>query len=80
MGLIKIKSGQGPWGDWSFMLNSKNWKNAINHNREGFKAIKDIFVENNLNKIFESNKFNHVQKVNFVQVLYLFAKNQKNPN
>ena len=78
VGLIESRGNQGPWGDWSYIFNSKNWQDAINQNKEGFKVIKNCFVENDVNIVFACKQLNDVQKVNLLQVLYSLGKKLEN--
>lgn len=65
-----IKGNQGPWGEWSLVLNSNDWKNWLDKYSDKSNEINILFNNKNLKEIMNTDKLTIMQKVNLMQVLY----------
>lgn len=64
-----IKGNQGPWGEWSVVVKSKEWNSAFIHYSESLERISDIFNdETSIQEI--QNVLSRQQYVNLTQVMY----------
>ncbi|MBY0145114.1 hypothetical protein [Neobacillus niacini] len=66
-----IKGNQGPWGEWKVVMNSTEWKHAIDNYRDGINLISSALKERDVKELFEGNKLNQNQKINLLQTLYI---------
>lgn len=65
-----IKGNQGPWTEWSTVMKSPEWEQAINDYSSGMDMIAPALKERDSEKLFSSNDLNYVQKINLMQTLY----------
>jgi hypothetical protein len=72
--LTGLMSNQVPWGDWNRIMKSKKWQDAILKYSNGFELIRQTVTSDSVAKIFEGNKLNKEQKVNFIQLLYILSR------
>ncbi|RKQ34303.1 asparagine synthase-related protein [Oceanobacillus halophilus] len=68
-----VKGNQGPWADWEAVVKSSDWEHAVGEYSSGFSKISPLFLEQDVEQLFQSNAFNLRQKVNLLQVLYQLA-------
>ncbi|PYZ92585.1 hypothetical protein CR194_13015 [Salipaludibacillus keqinensis] len=71
-----IKGNQKSWGQWSLVMEMEDWTDEINKNATGFENISKIFNEKNMDEVMHSNDFSRIEKVNLLQIMYLFNENK----
>ncbi|SEP76628.1 Asparagine synthetase B (glutamine-hydrolyzing) [Virgibacillus subterraneus] len=65
-----IRGNQGPWTEWSTVMNSAEWEQAMSEYSSGMDVIGPALKEKDVSKLFESKDLNYVQKINLMQTLY----------
>jgi len=73
-----IKGNQGPWGEWNKVMNSPEWKQAINEYSEGIKVISSVINEKEIeiDLLFRDKNLGRTQRINLMQTLYSNLKNR----
>jgi len=74
MGLIK--GNQGPWNQWDELMNSKQWKQAIETYSSGVKQLLPVLQQKDVFDLFEERKLTFIQRINLMQTLYCGSKQE----
>ncbi|MFD1862014.1 hypothetical protein [Planococcus chinensis] len=70
-----VKGFQGPWGEWSAIIKSQEYKDHILKYAKGITVMSGAFTEENTEKIFKSRELTRMQRINLLQTLYGNVKN-----
>lgn len=65
-----IKGNQGPWADWSSLMDSPEWKEKVLEYGENIEPIADIITEDNITDLYNNKDLNYLQKINLIQLLF----------
>jgi asparagine synthetase B (glutamine-hydrolysing) len=65
-----IKGNQGPWAEWSSLMNTNEWQNAIENYSTGIKFFSDAVTNDDIKAFYNNKDFNYLQRINILQILY----------
>lgn len=64
-----IQGNQGPWSEWDELVKTKKWNEKFEDYKKNSYKLENV-INQDINKIFYSEKLNTTQKVNMLQILY----------
>jgi len=71
-----IKGNQGPWADWSDLMNTPEWKKKLIEFQDGLKVLDGIITEDNILSLYNNRDLTYLQRINLLQMLYTAKENQ----
>ncbi|MBU9723088.1 MULTISPECIES: hypothetical protein [Bacillaceae] len=72
-----IKGNQKSWGDWNFVMNSKEWQTAKKNYSKNVTTLETALVDKDVEKLFIDGNLSKSQLKNLMQVLYTLHSNRK---